>query len=141
LNEDAAWKAAYQNIDSSIGLTHVLPFKPDRPTSNYTKLLQQVEEKKKESSYQGLYKTEYRSLREAEIKEEFENNKKNIAGPFKLNCSAVHTALEIRKEGQVRPHGPFPKFPGVGLPDDMCARDWNYVMHRNKEDWISGPWK
>ena len=74
-------------------------------------------------------------------KEEYESNKKNIAGPFKLTCSAVHTALEIRKEGQVRPHGPFPKFPGIGIPADMCARDWNYVITPNKDEWVAGPWK
>ena len=141
IDEMSAWRDAYHSIDSSVGLTHMIPFKVDRSVSNYNKIVKKIEDQKADSAYKGLYKIEYRSQREAEIKEEYEQNKKNIAGPFKLACSAVHTELELRQEGLVRPHGPFPKFPGIGIPGDMCARDWNFVMTRKSEDWISGPWK
>jgi hypothetical protein len=139
--DEASWQALTQHADpAQIGTICFKAPSRQRPQCTYKKIQQRIE-KSQEVAYQGSHKIEYMSQREMEIKLEYENKKKCIAGPFKLQFGQNNTAMPKGKEGLIRPHGAFPKFPGPGLPEDMPALDWNYVINRTSETWIEGAWK
>jgi len=118
-----------------------LPNKTIPIQSNYLKLqhsFQKEEEERSQASYQGLYEEPYLSAREREIKEYNQAKEKFIAGNF--NTMFHHDTLELRKEGGVRPHGEYPKYPGPGY-ENLTAADWNFVKRDNKEEFLFGAWK
>lgn len=104
--------------------------------SNYHQLEEKgrdLDEKEKNSTYQGQYTELYRSEVEQYLHEYNEAKKGFIAGPFKTQFGTA-SAIPLRKEGGVT--GPYPKPPSFGK--EACkAVDWN--MFSREEDKTKRP--
>ena len=78
--------------------------------------------------YEGIFRNGYMSDHDRQKAENREKKKKNIAGLFKL-YSGVASAIPLRKEGAVRPHGAY-----FDKPEDI-------MYNRQKPSLLEGPWR
>jgi hypothetical protein len=96
-----------------------------------------------EGQYVGLYTEVYRSALEQEI-HDYNQAKRGFVGPAFKTFSGVASQIPLRKEGQVRPMGAYPKAPPPGL-GDVKAGDWNmgFLQRENEEKnrRLAGGWR
>ena len=88
--------------------------------------------------YVGQYTEIYRTPLEREIFDYNETKRTFLAGPFKTHFG-VASSLPLRKEGQIRPQGPYPVAPQGcrGVP----ALDWNMMPAEDSAKRLGGQWK
>lgn len=116
--------------------------KPFNTYSKFEKLAEQNIDAtlNEQGEYVGLYKDIYRSALEQGIYDYNQSKKGFIGGPFK-NFSGIASALPLRKEGQVRPMGPYPTAPPPGL-GDVVASDWNMgFLQKDTAPKLAGLWR
>ena len=97
-----------------------------RPHNNYQKFVRLGEvdpQIDQDGDYVGKYTDVYRTPLEAEIHAYNQSKKSFLAGPFKTHFG-VASALPLRKEGQIRPHGAYPETAPPGAPAWAVALDW-----------------
>jgi hypothetical protein len=116
-----------------------------KPYSNYRRIAKKNErlDTARQQTYEGTYVTgEYRSEEEQHRREQMENKTKFLAGEFQTRFSQESTAMPLRQEGQVRPHGPYPDPPDFAVPPQTKAYDWIYMKDLHlKDELLAGQWK
>ena len=116
-----------------------------KPYSNYRRLAKKNErlDTARQQTYEGTYVTgEYRSEEEQHRREQMENKTKFLAGEFQTRFSQESTAMPLRQEGLVRPHGPYPDPPDFAVPPQTKAYDWIYMKDLHlKNELLAGQWK
>lgn len=85
-----------------------IPYSNPTPYNSYKKFEQLVKVDQASREYEGTFRGGFLTPYEREAKEYQESKKKFVGGDFKRYFGAASTAMDIRKEGNVRPHGAYP---------------------------------
>ncbi len=92
--------------------------------------------------YKGMYNQVYLSPHERIIHEDAENKKKFISEKPFLTSFGVRSAIPLREEAQIRPHGQYPGTPdGYHAVSHLPASDWNIVRCEDKAKRVAGEWQ
>ena len=91
--------------------------------------------------YKGMYSQVYLSPHERIIHDYAETKKKFISEKPFLTSFGVRSAIPLRDEAQIRPHGQFPGTPdGYHAVSHLPAADWNIVRCEDKAKRVAGEW-
>eukprot|EP01042_Synura_sphagnicola_P001620 gene1620-1885_t len=108
-------------------VTRLVPFNSSKPYSNFknkfVKTAKSVEDEKEE--YLGTHTVPYRSPYEQDRAEYVASKEKFVGGSFR-GFSGVASALPLRQEGGVRPHGPYDGTVFHDCPNNS-ANDWKVM--------------
>jgi hypothetical protein len=117
-----------------------------RPYSAYQKLTSEIAKKREEEQhtpYAGAYRQEFLLPDEAQRTEYIKSREKFLGGPFKTAFGPANSSLQLRKEGAIRPQGPFPLEPAGNaqfLPKNATAAHFA-ALPRSTQPPLAGAWK
>lgn len=92
------------------------------------------------SAYEGAYSEVFRTPYEKEKHEEKISNAKAIDGPFKRHFGKA-SRLPLRREGLVRPQGPYLGKTFHDYSPKQNCNDWTVSRVEEPTKRLSGPWK
>lgn len=101
-----------------------IPYSNPTPYNTYKNFVKLAETDKTSREYEGTFRGGFLTPYEREAKEYQEAKKKFVGGDFKRYFGAASTALDIRKEGNVRPHGAYPADIGYHKDKPHHGQPW-----------------
>jgi hypothetical protein len=117
-----------------------------RPYSAYQKITSEIAKRREDEQhtpYTGAYREEFHTPDEMHRAEYIKSREKFLAGPFKTAFGPANSSLQPRKEGCIRPQGPFPLEPAGNaqfLPPNATAAHFA-ALPRSSQPPLAGAWK